>query len=265
MLTTRRTSLLAIMSTLALGRNAASAVEPATQLNGRLEMQSITSKRNGSTYPLFVYLPPGAAADPAGRRLLPVVLMLDAESRFRTMVDIAELNAANVIVVGIGNEANRSHDYVPANTCTEDGGGEAAFFDFVRFELVPFVEAQVGGDPKQRALQGHSHGGSFALYAMFNEAPGLHHFSAYLAADPSVRCIGQPAYQWDRDYAARHRDLPVRLHLSYANKANEPFVKQIEDHHYAGLTMVSKWYPGGHNGMVQAAFTDALKFAFAAA
>lgn len=260
---TRRDTLITLLSTLTAGGLAAPAfaadAPAAKPLRGTLEMKSITSKRNGFTYPLFVYLPPGADAD---RATLPIVYMLDAESRFRTMVDIAEANSARVIVLGIGNEENRSHDYVPANGCTEDGGGEAAFLDFVLNELVPFVDASVGGDPKRRALQGHSHGGSFAIYAMLSEMPGTHHFTAYLAADPSIRCLGESFFKWETAYRARTQALPVRLHISYANKANERFIQLVESRHYAGLTFASKWYPGGHNGMVQQGFTDSLQFAF---
>lgn len=256
---TRRASLVAMMSTLVGGsRVSVARAEPPTRA-GTLESRSIESKRNGSTYPLFVYLPPNSGAE---RTKLPIVYMLDGESRFQTLVDIAESTGTRVIIVGIGNEANRSHDYVPVNTCTEEGGGEAAFFDFIRFELIPFVEAGVGGDPARRALLGHSHGGSFVLYALFGEAPDAHHFSAYLAADPSIRCMPEAFRQWEAAYAEQTRALPVRLDISYANRANEPFARHIASRHYAGLTFASQFYPGGHNGMVQAAFTDALQFAF---
>jgi predicted alpha/beta superfamily hydrolase len=254
---TRRSSLITMLSAVGAAPLAAAA---APSLTGSTTTKTIASKRNGTTYPLNIYLPPAAGGDQAK---LPVVYLLDGESRFQTLVDIAEASGTWTAIVGIGNEDQRSHDYVPANTCTEDGGGEAAFFDFIRFELIPFVESTLGGDPARRVLMGHSHGGAFALYAIFNEAPDAHRFSAYLAADPSVRCMPQAAYGWEAAYAAKNTALPARLYIAYANRANEPFAAQIDRRHYAGLSFASKWYPGGHNGMVQAGFSDALRFAFA--
>jgi enterochelin esterase-like enzyme len=258
----RRASLLSVLSLLSTtagtaGLAARAHAEP--DMQGTLSQKKISSKRNGTTYPLNIYLPPGSTD---GRRLA-VVYLLDGESRFQTLVDIAQQTDTRTAIVGIGNEDRRSHDYVPANTCTEDGGGEAAYFDFIRFELIPFIESSFACDPARRVLMGHSHGGAFALYAMFNEAPGAHHFGAYLAADPSLRCMPAAVRGWDAAYAARNTALPARCYVSYANRANEPFIETIEAHRYSGLTLASKWYPGGHNGMVEAGFTDALRFAFA--
>jgi len=253
---TRRSSLIALLAALGAARSAA-ADGPTP---GRTTTRSIASTRTGASYPLNIYRPPDAPGMPAR---LPVVYLLDGESRFQTLADIAAASGTRTMIVGIGNEDRRSHDYVPANTCTEDGGGEAAFFDFIRFELIPFVDAELGGDPAKRVLMGHSHGGAFVLYALFNEAPDAHHFGAYLAADASVRCMPEAVYGWEAAYAARAERLPARLYLAYANPSNEPFARQIERRHYRGLRFASQWYPGGHNGMVQAGFTDALRFAFA--
>ena len=128
-----------------------------------------------------------ASAGP--RAGLPIVYALDGDWWFTQLVDIAEAGKARVIVVGIGNNINRAHDYVPPNTCTGGGGGHAAYLQFIRTELIPFIEANVGGDPARRALLGHSHGVSFIYYALFAEAPGSHPFSAYLASDSSIGCM----------------------------------------------------------------------------
>lgn len=168
------------------------------------------------------------------------------------------------MIVAIGNEALRGRDYVPANTCTPGGGGEAAFLQFIRSELVPFVEASLASDPQRRILLGHSHCGSFLLYALFNEDPSSRLFIAYLASDASIDCMSATVYGWESAYAAANTALPVRLHVSYAaNLGNIAFAQQIQGRHYAGLMMVSQIYAGGHVGMIPAAFADALTFALA--
>src|SRR6185295_6548997 len=115
---------------------------------------------------------------------------------------------AQVMIVAIGNEALRARDYVPANICTPGGGGQAAFLQFIRTELVPFVDATYPANPQRRFLLGHSHGGSFVLYALFNEAPASRLFSAYLPSDSSIDCMSATVSSWESTYAAANTALP---------------------------------------------------------
>jgi len=260
-LPTRRASLLALAG-FALGGCGGGAMEDGeSSLAGTLVTRSIVANSNGTNYPLNIYLPPGLAAI---RNTVPVIYLLDGDSRIAAVVDIVERTQAKVIVVGIGNEAMRSRDYVPANVCTSGGGGHAAYLDFIRFQLAPSIETTFGGDPHRRILLGHSHGGSFVLYALFNEAPATRHFAAYLASDASIDCMPSTVYGWETDYHLVNVSLAVRLHVSYAaNLANQAFSAQVQGRAYTGLAMASQSYGGGHLGMIPAAFTDAVAFALA--
>jgi hypothetical protein len=256
---TRRSALVALLGLVASCGGGGST--PAAPMAGSVQQRSITAQSNGTTYPLNIYLPPANAGN---RATLPVVYLLDGESRFQALVDIVEAQHAGVTVVGIGNEALRNRDYVPPNSCTPGGGGEDVFFDFIRFQLVPWVEANLGGDPAKRILLGHSHGGSFVLYALFAEGATGHHFHAYLASDASIGCMSATVYGWESAYAAANADLPVRLHIAWAaNADNATFAPAVQARHYPGLVLVSQFYTGGHIGMIPAAFADALAFALA--
>jgi enterochelin esterase-like enzyme len=227
-----------------------------------LQTSSVAARSNATTYPLNIYLPPGIAAI---RASVPVIYLLDGDSRFLAVVDVLERTHARAVIVGIGNEALRNRDYVPANICTPSGGGEGAYLDFLRSDLIPFVETTFGGDPQRRILLGHSHGGSFVLYALFNEVPASRLFASYLASDSSIDCMSGTVSGWESAYAAANTALPVRLHVSSAANAagNINFVEQVQSHRYSGLTLISQIYGGGHIGMIPAAFTDALTFALA--
>ena len=228
---------------------------------GSMQTRSIASRSNGTTYPLFVYEPPNSEAT---RATLPVIYVLDGESRFWAVVDIVARTQTKAIVIGIGNEALRNHDYVPPNLCTLGGGGEALFLETIRSDVIPFVETNYGGDPSRRILLGHSHGGSFVLYALFNERPADRLFSAYLASDASIACTEASVYSWESTYAAANTTLPVRLHVAHAaNVGNIPFAAKVKSRNYGGLTMLSQFYEGGHLGMIPLAFAEALAFAFA--
>jgi enterochelin esterase-like enzyme len=225
----------------------------------------LVASRNGHSYPVQIYLPP---EDAGPRRELPVVYALDGESWFEVLASLAQSSTTPFIVVAIGNQALRNSDFVPANNCTPGGGGEAAYFRFIREELTPYVETTVGGHPARRVLFGHSHGGSFVLYALFAQDAGQHHFSAYLSSDASLGCITATAQAWEQAYAARNRArLPTRLHLSSATGgnivANTEYGQLIEARRYAGLSLVSRSYAGSHGGIVPMVLADALPFALA--
>lgn len=234
----------------------------APPMEGSIEQRSIASHSNGFTYPLHIYLPPASAGPRAG---LPIVYALDGDRWFDQVVSIMESTHARAIVVAIGLDSNRAHDYVPDNTCTPTGGGHVAFFDFIRSELIPYAESTMGGSATRRALLGHSHGGSFVYYALFAEGAAQHTFAAYLASDASIACMPATVDGWEAAYAAANTDLPVKLHVSYAaNLTNADFAQRIANRHYPRLASQAAFYAGGHIGMVPAAFTDALGFALSA-
>lgn len=236
--------------------------EDGQPMEGSRQAATIKSRLTGTSYALSIYLPP-ASAGPRGS--LPVVYLLDGESWFETLLGIAELTHTPMVIVGVHGSGQRSRDYVPVNDCTPGGGGHAAYFDFIRQELLPHVEATIGGDPSQRTLFGHSHGGSFVLYAMFAEAPDRQTFKAYLASDASVSCMSAMAYGWERDYAAAHRDLPVRLHMSYATLGNYApnlnYARVVANRNYGRLDFVDQAYIGSHGGIVPKVLEDGIEFA----
>jgi enterochelin esterase-like enzyme len=250
--------LLIAMAVAGCGGGGGNPVSPDTV--GSAELRVITSSVNGTSYPLRIYLPPANAGNRAD---LPVVYALDGDWWYDQLVSIATSSRSPFIVVAIGNNANRAIDYVPQNSCTPSGGGQAAYLDFIRSDLIPFIESNFGGSPNRRALLGHSHGGSFVFYALFAERAGTHHFSAYLSSDSSIGCMPQTVEAWEAAYAAAEADLPIRLHVSHAgNNPNGEFAQRIQNRGYPRLTLQAQAYSGTHTGIIPAAFTDALSFAF---
>lgn len=101
-------------------------------------------------------------------------------------------------------------------------GGTDAFLDFIQDEVLPRIGQMTVLDASRRTLFGHSFGGLFTLYALF-ERPGL--FANWVAASPSI-------YWEDSEILrdeARRRDAsghPTFLHLSageYEGDALAPF------------------------------------------
>jgi len=261
----RRLAAMALLAAALAGCGGGSSGDGGQAMEGSRETRTISSRFTGTSYALNIYLPPASAGP---RSSLPVVYALDGESWFETLVGIAESTHTRIVIVGINSSGQRNHDFVPSNNCTPNGGGHAAYFDFIRQELIPYVEGTIGGDPSQRALFGHSHGGSFVLYAMFSESADQHSFKAYLASDSSVSCMSGEASGWEQSYAAAYRDLPVRLHISYATLgnygANVDYANVVAQRNYGRLVFAARAYTGTHGGIVPQVLADAIPFAFAA-
>jgi enterochelin esterase-like enzyme len=233
---------------------------------GTFHSTSIASRLADTTYPLSIYLPPASAGP---RHELPVVYALDGESWYATLAAIAQSTSTPAIVVAVHSAGQRNRDFVPTGSCTSGGGGHAKYLDFIRQELIPHIEASVGGAPAKRILFGHSHGGSFVLYALFAEAPAQHSFKTYLASDASIPCFPATAYQWEQVYASAHSSLPVRLQLSYATggnyQSNFEYAQAITQRKYSGLLFSSQVYLGSHIGIVPQALADGMAFALGGA
>ena len=124
----------------------------------------------------------------------PVLVLLDAEDR--PQFNLALANVAfladrgaipKMIVVGIANGKDRTHDMTPVATGaraknTPTAGGIGTFADFIVDEVMPLVRAKYRTLPTA-ILAGHSLGGLVALEVAANK-PGA--FSGVIAMSPSL-------------------------------------------------------------------------------
>jgi hypothetical protein len=259
---TRRALMLGLPALLlGCGGGGGGAEPPPPPLEGSLDARILRASRIGVDYGLQVYLPPLAAGP---RENLPIVYALDGETWFDTLVRSVESSRTRAVLVGINSVSRRDLDFVPPNSCTAGGGGQAPYLDFLRNEVLPYIEGLFGGDPRQRVLFGHSHGGSFVLYALLAETPGTHAFRGYMACDASLGCLFDTAMLWQERYAAVHRALPVRLHLSHASSgnvlSNVPYADALAARRFEGFGFQPQAYSGSHSGIVPQAIADGLNW-----
>jgi predicted alpha/beta superfamily hydrolase len=129
-------------------------------------------------------------------KALPVLYLLDGENHFYILSAYIEYLRhwhviPPIIVVGIVS-ADRIKDLTPTNSLTNfDGkvdsnyktsGGNEQFFNFIKQELMPYMEANYKTSPF-KILAGHSFGGLTAIHCMLTH-PNM--FDAYIAISPSL-------------------------------------------------------------------------------
>lgn len=107
-------------------------------------------------------------------------------------------------------------------------GGTGQLLDFIEHALLPKIEEMTVLDASRRTLFGHSFGGLFALYALF-ERPGL--FANWVAASPAIYWEGCEILNNEASRQTVTGDAPF-LHLSageYEGDELAPFQHRNND------------------------------------
>ena len=164
---------------------------------------------NGRSYTAYVTLP---LSYEVTEQSYPVLYVTDGDwYTLPTAMAAAQLafggEMPEVITVGIGYGGSamdtmeqRERDLTPA--------GAPYFLQFMEEELIPDIEENYRADSAVRTLMGHSLGGDFSLYALFN-APET--FGQIVASSPSCN---KGCMALEEKYAEANESLPVRLFMS---------------------------------------------------
>lgn len=208
---------------------------PVTLLN--TEVRMIGSSNVDQEFKILIRLPPDYAESDA---TYPTIYLTDANIHFGTVAEfIARLTFAQeipeMIIVGIGYPIDnlmdvvglRWKDLTPTKDLEEDkkageyyknveqmtfssGGGES-FLTFIRDDLIPFIDAEYRTEPADRTIVGHSFGGLFALYSLFQQ-PAI--FNRYIVSSPSLWWDNRVVFTYESKFAEDRSQLPVKLFLS---------------------------------------------------
>jgi predicted alpha/beta superfamily hydrolase len=235
------------------------------------DVHRLESKHVGASFDVRVLLPPTI---PGENRRFPVVYMTDASGGAvvsDTMLRLLMLSdTPRFITVGIGYPGApsyfqtmvvRQRDLTPVSDPGERtdapfggtlapairSGRAAQFLDFIRDELMPFIDARYPTIPSERVYAGHSLGGLFGCYTMFTRPDT---FNRYIIGSPSLNWGGDSTFNLERDYATSHRDLQARVFLGVGaleDSADNPMLRNVRrlesllrERSYPGLTLTTQ-------------------------
>ena len=261
---------------------------PATEIN------TLESSHVAQEFRISIALPYSYPEQP--ERTYPTVYLLDANWYFGMVTETVRImslcaSLPEVLVVGIGYPADepllanfptlwqcRSREYSPIRDEVSvksdqewlkvdfEQGGAANFLRFIHEELLPFIEGAYRATPGDRVLVGHSLGGLFALYALFHQ-PKL--FTKYVAISPSLLFGQGVMFEYERQYAAAHDDLPIELYLGVGLEEEGEFAivgdllrlaATLERRGYKDFKLTKRIYEGGeHCGVTAPLFQAGLQ------
>lgn len=161
-------------------------IKPEIQAEFEISRQDIHFE--GKDYRLFIGFPKGEQKPVA----LPVLYLLDGNAQFPIAMNLLNSGKKRPLVVGIGyvssdaydiEQRTRDYTYPHQGQAFEKGGQANDFLRFIQSKVKPFIKQHYPIHPTEQHFFGHSFGGLFGLYVLFNQ-PEL--FNTYTIASPSL-------------------------------------------------------------------------------
>lgn len=225
-------------------------------------------------YRIYVALPQGYANSSRRYRALYV---LDADATFALATQAYRLLRVDsampdLLLVGIGYDlggaarrSRRNRDLTPTRVASDTATGEsAAFLRSLAEVIIPAIDSLYRTDLIDRAIFGHSLGGLFALYALF-ERPDL--FRRYIVSSPSLWWDDAVVLQLESGFARRERSLPKAVFMSVGSEEPadmrewfQPFADSLTSRQHRDLRFTAVVLPyETHLSAPATAFTRGLR------
>lgn len=182
------------------------------------ELSQKDISHNQVDYRLFIAVPKCKTQKPH-----PVLYMLDGNGQFPLLLNqIDSVDNQTPIIVGIGYQSEkaypkeRTRDYTIHVGKTNGGGGAESFYQFIQDIVKSYIQSIHMIDTTKQTICGHSLGGLFTLYVLFNHN---HSFQHYISGSPSL--------WWDNGaIIPTHRPLfdqqPKSVHITLGQYEEDP-------------------------------------------
>lgn len=162
-----------------------------------VETVSIRSAIVQEDYVLYVYTPPNYNQLDS----LPLLVQLDGNTTTGSVIESTKelrkdglIRDYLIVCIDYAHSDERVRDFTPtAHETFAGSGGAANYYRFLTEELLPMLQSRYRIDLEfGSSLRGHSLGGLFASYALFQPDSAGMGFDHYI--------IESPSWWWDNDY-----------------------------------------------------------------
>jgi predicted alpha/beta superfamily hydrolase len=225
-----------------------------------IQEMSVYDEELDSTYIIHITLPP----DYDKNKSYPMYMMTDGIWRLSDHAELRPLmvngEIEGIIMVSIGYNYGTDAEK-PETRFVELAQKSDLFLDFITNNLAPCLGELYNIDYKRSALMGHSLGGLFVYYAVFNHdkyknAP----FNYYVMASPSFFVTNNPS-NWkhgdiEKDYFKRNKKLKKEIYVTIGDKEYGDMLSNINNflqraQKYGITTLNYEVFDGGHSGYVK--------------
>ncbi len=250
----------------------ASNIEGSSLISPQIQVIPITDSKNERNYELYIELPEGYSKNE--NKTYPVLYYTDAVWHLEILSACQEYMLEDVILVGIswqkninedlkkevGAHVSRFRDYSFQKSKKPDIqkkfqlGQAHKHLDFIRNDVMTYVDNTYRTDPNSRTYFGYSMGGEFGAYILLSQPDTFHN---YIIGSPSIK--NEVPYLTELntafgpfDASNRNSSLNANVFISYgsleeeAAKPIEAFIKVLKDRKDTGLSVFKEVVDGNH-------------------
>ncbi|WP_109098571.1 alpha/beta hydrolase [Aquimarina sp. AU58] len=215
----------------------------------RIQVIPIKDTKNDRQYELYIKLPEGYSEN--GDIKYPVLYFTDALKHIEILSGSAEHVVENTILVGIswqkdlkgklgalGEHASRFRDYSimkssnPEHQAKYQRGQASNHLDFIRNDVIKYVENNYQTDPDNRSYFGYSMGAKFGAYILFVQPDT---FKNYILGSPGALLDGSYIYEHEPITALNQKELNANVFVSIGALEKESMLG-----HAKGLVSILK-------------------------
>ena len=208
----------------------------------RIQVIPIKDAKNDRQYELYIKLPEGYSEN--GDIKYPVLYFTDAMWHIEILSGSIEHLIENAILVGIswqkdlkgelgalGAHASRFRDYSmtkssnPEHQAKYQRGQAGNHLDFIRNDVIKYVENNYQTDPDNRSYFGYSMGGKFGAYILFVQPDT---FKNYILGSPGTLLDKSYIYEHESITTLNQKDLNANVFVSIGALENEGMVGQAK-------------------------------------
>lgn len=205
---------------------------------------SIYDKEIDDTFVVHVSLPP----DYDETKTYPMVVMTDGIWRLSDHPELRPLmvndEIEDVILVSVGYPDGYDYTKIRERDLVDD---PESYLHFIVDNLVPYLEDTYPADSENMTLTGHSYGGYWAYYALFNsDTIGKNTFANYYIGSPSLGAMTgiNTLYDYEDEYFSRSQNLSANVYVTVGGDEDKSFIsavekfdEQVKSRNYEGLNL----------------------------
>ncbi|WP_082433316.1 alpha/beta hydrolase-fold protein [Flagellimonas eckloniae] len=238
----------------------------------KIQVVPITDTNANRQYELYIKLP--EAYSESNDKSYPVIYTTDAMWHMEMLSGSTEYMLEDVILVGIswqkdindslkkefGDHVSRYRDYSfrkhdnPKIQKKIQFGQANKHLDFIRNDVITYVDNTYRTDPNSRTYFGYSMGGEFGAYILLSQPDT---FNNYILGSPSIKNEVEYLSELNTKFGAyeaskRNSSLNANVFISYGSLEEammepiEAFIKLLNDRRDAGLTVLKEVIDGNH-------------------
>ncbi len=190
---------------------------------------SIYDKEIDDTFVIHLLLPPNYDSS----KKYPMIVMTDGIWRLndhlelRKLMKQGEINPVITVSIGYPN----GYDYLKIRE-REFLKDPESYLHFIIDNLIPYLSQKYPVDSEDMTLAGHSYGGYWAFYALFNsDTIGKNTFKNYFIGSPSFQAStgNENIASFEEAYHSRNKQLDCNVYVTVGGLEHPYFIRPITD------------------------------------